>query len=118
MNTTLKAINWEECIKVTNNPKLAKDLLIIFSRELPTFESTLKKAQKQKNREELVKILHKLQGSSSYCGVTHLKNIASNLEKYLKEKNNNEKIANLFEKLFQEIDLVKVELKSVVARNS
>ena len=77
----MSAINWEDCIKQSNNkPDLAQTLLDMLSLELPEFKQTIEQAMQQLDRQKLQFSIHKLHGACCYCGANDLKRLLMSLE--------------------------------------
>lgn len=67
------------------NQDLARELYQMLQDELPTYTSDLQKHFDSGDFTSLLELTHKLNGSSTYCGVPALKEAASSLESYLKK---------------------------------
>ncbi|NMV23189.1 hypothetical protein HKB23_12305, partial [Vibrio parahaemolyticus] len=65
---------------------LAKDMLRMFMEFIPEVEAVVDQALEQVDisRDDLIHVIHKLHGSSSYCGVPRLKSLCATLEQALR----------------------------------
>lgn len=103
---TTPAINWELSLKqVGGRETLAEELITMFVKELPQSQKTINQYYQDKHFQKLSDQLHKLDGGSSYAGVTRLKSAIAELSKALKN-NQHLEIDPLFVKLNHEIDAV------------
>jgi len=92
LNATEKAhqdviIDWQAALKQSANKEdLAKDMLRMLIDFIPEVDGVVAQAQEEENfaREELIHVIHKLHGSSSYCGVPRLKSLCATLEQALR----------------------------------
>jgi two-component system, NarL family, sensor histidine kinase BarA len=81
------SIDWNLSVKLANNnADLAKDLLDMFVTDLPLASEAIHAAHNSHEHIDLLNQVHKLNGASCYCGVTHLKHLLSKMESSLKEK--------------------------------
>lgn len=81
------SIDWEAALKQSaNKVDLAKDMLKMLVDFIPEVENAVEQALEQEDfsREELIHVIHKLHGSSSYCGVPILKGLCATLEQALR----------------------------------
>lgn len=67
------------------NQDLARELYQMLQNELPTYTAEMQKHFDSGDFAALLDLAHKLNGSSTYCGVPALKEAASTLESYLKQ---------------------------------
>ncbi len=80
-------IDWQAALKQSANKEdLAKDMLRMLTEFIPEVDDVVSKALEEQNysREELIHVIHKLHGSSSYCGVPRLKSLCATLEQALR----------------------------------
>lgn len=92
LNATEKAhqdviIDWQAALKQSANKEdLAKDMLRMLIDFIPEVDGVVAQALEEENfaREELIHVIHKLHGSSSYCGVPRLKSLCATLEQALR----------------------------------
>lgn len=80
-------IDWQAALKQSANKEdLAKDMLRMLIDFIPEVEEVVDHAldQDDYSREELIHVIHKLHGSSSYCGVPRLKSLCATLEHALR----------------------------------
>ncbi len=72
------------CLKLANNkPALAHDMLQMMLSSLPTEKLGINQAVAENNIPVLGELIHRLYGSSCYCGVPQLKSISGLLDKLL-----------------------------------
>lgn len=75
------------CLKLANNkPALARDMLNMLLNGLATEKQQINSALANNNYEELGELIHRLYGSSCYCGVPRLKHISGLLDKLFQSK--------------------------------
>lgn len=85
MKNNLPIFDWQNCLEISNNnPKIAKEILKEFLKELPLMQSRIHQLYQNKNYAELKEIIHQLNGASSYCGVIHLKQLVEQIETSLR----------------------------------
>lgn len=79
-------IDWQMALKQSaNKPDLAKEMLQMLVDYIPEVNQVADQALNgESSREDLVHHVHKLHGSSSYCGVPRLKKVCETLEKGLR----------------------------------
>ncbi|MBG0754282.1 two-component sensor histidine kinase BarA [Vibrio cidicii] len=80
-------IDWQAALKQSANKEdLAKDMLRMLTEFIPDVEQIVEQAldDSQYPRDELIHVIHKLHGSSSYCGVPRLKSLCATLEHALR----------------------------------
>ncbi|KGK09213.1 two-component sensor histidine kinase BarA [Vibrio navarrensis] len=80
-------IDWQAALKQSANKEdLAKDMLRMLTEFIPDVEQVVEQAldDSQYPRDELIHVIHKLHGSSSYCGVPRLKSLCATLEHALR----------------------------------
>lgn len=81
------SIDWDAALKQSaNKVDLAKDMLQMLVDFIPEVEEIVEQALEQGDfpREDLIHVIHKLHGSSSYCGVPTLKQLCATLEQALR----------------------------------
>ncbi len=81
------SIDWDAALKQSaNKVDLAKDMLQMLVDFIPEVEEIVEQALEQDDfpREDLIQVIHKLHGSSSYCGVPTLKQLCATLEQALR----------------------------------
>ncbi|WP_282176925.1 two-component sensor histidine kinase BarA [Vibrio nereis] len=81
------SIDWDAALKQSaNKADLAKDMLKMLVDYIPEVEDVVELALEQEDfsRDELIHVIHKLHGSSSYCGVPILKSLCATLEQSLR----------------------------------
>ncbi len=111
MDRQKKQIDWSLGQRVVaGDLALATTLLHMLIQELPNFQRLLAAFYQQKNWYDLEKQLHKLHGSSCYCGVPLLKVYSQQLEKTVSTRSL-EAIGPGLEKLNQCIDTLLEEAK-------
>ncbi|WP_111643071.1 response regulator [Marinimicrobium alkaliphilum] len=75
------------CLKLANNkPTLAKDMLTMLIEGLPAEQKAINQAFRERDYERLEEQVHRLYGSSCYCGVPYLKSISGLLDKMLQKQ--------------------------------
>lgn len=85
--TNLYIIDWDRAIKLAgNNPDLAKDILILLQKQLPSDIKLLQQALAAGNYLDLKKEAHKLYGAVCYCGLPQLQGSLRSLESALKQQ--------------------------------
>jgi two-component system sensor histidine kinase BarA len=79
-------IDWQAALKQSANKEdLAKEMLQMLVDYIPEVSAIVEDAlQEEFDREQLIHHVHKLHGSSSYCGVPRLKKVCAELEKALR----------------------------------
>jgi two-component system, NarL family, sensor histidine kinase BarA len=78
------AVDHALCLKLANHkPVLARDMLKMMLESLPTEKKEIQEAASNKNLPVLSELIHRLYGSSCYCGVPQLKKITGFLDKAL-----------------------------------
>lgn len=103
---TTPAINWELSLKqVGGRESLAEELITMFVKELPLSQKTINQCYQDKHFQKLSDQLHKLDGGSSYAGVTRLKGAIAEFSKAIKNNQHTE-LDSLMSKLNYEIDEV------------
>ncbi len=103
-------IDWQMALKqAANKPDLAKEMLQMLVDYIPEVNQVVEAALNgENNREELTHHVHKLHGSSSYCGVPRLKKVCETLEKGLRAET---ALAELEPELFE----IQDEMEKVTA---
>jgi len=66
------------------NADLARELYQMLQKELPVYHEDLQDHYQQGDMESLLNMVHKLNGSATYCGVPALKAAAETLESNMK----------------------------------
>jgi two-component system sensor histidine kinase BarA len=75
------------CLKLANNkPLLARDMLKMMLDGLTCEKAQINQAINDNNNEQLNELIHRLYGSSCYCGVPRLKNICGLLDKLMQAR--------------------------------
>lgn len=94
-------IDWQAALKQSANKQdLARDMLQMLIDSIPEVDTIVESALKDEHVdvEQLIHHVHKLHGSSSYCGVPRLKNICATIEKALRSGSTIEEVEpELFE---------------------
>lgn len=90
----------------------ALDMLTMLVDTLPDTEQDIHKAFERQDYDKLQFIVHKLNGSASYCGVPKLKEAAKSLEYELQKENLNS-IEQQYAELREEINKVLEEYKQI-----
>lgn len=85
------------------NRDLAVELFGMLINELPNFRGRIVNAYGQQDHKELQEAVHKLNGSSTYCGVPALKEAANDYEVALKA-GEEARFAEMQQRLIGEID--------------
>lgn len=81
------SVDIQLCLKLANNkPALARDMLSMLLSGLETEMQQIAKALEENNYEELGELIHRIYGSSCYCGVPRLKHISGLLDKLFQSK--------------------------------
>jgi len=84
-NSNLPTIDWTLGSQLTDNSgEFLHELLIMFSKQMPEMQSALNEAFSHKKKEEIIDILHKLQGSCVYCGLLKLKAAITELSRSIR----------------------------------
>ncbi|MFY2509657.1 two-component sensor histidine kinase BarA [Vibrio pectenicida] len=94
-------IDWQVALKQSaNKTDLARDMLQMLIDYIPEVSVVVETAIERKDydREKLLHYIHKLHGSSAYCGVPRLKKVCSTIEKAL---NSGSSILELEPELFE-----------------
>ncbi|MDF2154125.1 two-component sensor histidine kinase BarA [Vibrio sp. CAU 1672] len=82
-------IDWQAALKQSANKEdLAKDMLRMLIDFIPEVDAVVEQALEQSDfsREDLIHVIHKLHGSSSYCGVPRLKSLCATIEQSLRSE--------------------------------
>lgn len=80
-------IDWQAALKQSANKEdLAKEMLRMLVEFIPEVEAAVEQTLEQEDypRDELIHVIHKLHGSSSYCGVPRLKALCATIEQALR----------------------------------
>lgn len=102
----LPIIDWEQSIILAGRkPDLAKDLLALLIKDLPSDIAAINQFYEVQNLPEMLKRVHKLHGALCYCGLPRLKTIIGRLETDLKS-NIMESLPPLIEQLDSEVALL------------
>ncbi len=81
------SVDIQLCLKLANNkPALARDMLSMLLDGLESEKQQINAAQENGAFEELGELVHRLYGSSCYCGVPRLKHISGLLDKLFQSK--------------------------------
>ncbi len=99
-------VNIAQCLSLAHQkPDLARDMLIMLVAALPDDREKLQHAHADNDYSELQEHVHRLYGSSCYCGVPELRSLAGLLDKIL-QSNQREHIDTTLESLLNAIDRV------------
>lgn len=93
-------IDWQAALKQSANKEdLARDMLQMLVDYIPEVSALVEEALEERvDSEELIHHVHKLHGSSSYCGVPRLKKVCATIEQALRSGTSIEEIEpELFE---------------------
>jgi two-component system sensor histidine kinase BarA len=86
MSSALSAIDTHLALeRAGGNQELACELYQMLQKELPNYLTTTKQYFDSGNYAALLEVVHKLNGSATYCGVPALKAAAAGLELNLKQ---------------------------------
>ncbi|WP_299694556.1 two-component sensor histidine kinase BarA [uncultured Vibrio sp.] len=102
-------IDWQAALKqAANKEDLARDMLQMLVDFIPEVYDAADKAIEDSDYpvEELIHIIHKMHGSSSYSGVPRLKSVCATIEKALRSGNSVEDIEPELFELQDELDKV------------
>ena len=81
------SVDIQLCLKLANNkPALARDMLSMLLGGLENEKQEIANALTNNNYAELEELVHRLYGSSCYCGVPRLKHISGLLDKLFQSK--------------------------------
>ena len=106
------AVNWKDCIRQSNNrPKLAEELLNMFSLELPDFQQKIQSAWRHHDLPTLKAQIHKLHGACCYCGANTLKQQLHTLENRI-DTLDMPTLSQYIQSLDSEIERVKIALST------
>ena len=109
---TQPTFDWNECLRLSNNKEsLAKDLLDMLEKELPSYQVGLKKEIQANNLEKLGQQVHKLHGACCYTGVPRLKQLTEQLESQIKS-HKKDQLVSLVQQIDQEINAVLKAIKN------
>jgi len=85
MSSTLQVVDEALALeRAGGNADLARELYQMLQKELPTYHEDLQNFYKQGDIESMLNMVHKLNGSATYCGVPALKAAAETLESNMK----------------------------------
>ena len=70
--------------QAAGNEQLAKELFQMLLAELPVTFASLKTAVADQDKQAIRDHVHKIYGSTAYCGVPALRNVAQQLESFIK----------------------------------
>ncbi len=85
MSSALNVIDPDLALeRAGGNQELARELYQMLQNELPNYLNTIQQHYNSGDYAALLEVVHKLNGSSTYCGVPALKEAASRLESTLK----------------------------------
>ncbi|WP_100752053.1 two-component sensor histidine kinase BarA [Vibrio salilacus] len=111
-------IDWQAALKQSANKQdLARDMLQMLIDSIPEVNTIVESALKddQVNLDQLIHHVHKLHGSSSYCGVPRLKNICATIEKALRSGATIEEVEPELFELQDEMEKVVASAKPYLA---
>ncbi len=104
MSEILPILDHQKAIKlVSGNKKLADDLLAMLIKELPDYKLTIEIEFKNKNKQALRDIIHKIHGGLRYLGAPALMGIISQTDVELFNLSDKQLEANI-EKIYYEVD--------------
>lgn len=84
------AIDWQQCLALSNqNPSMAKELLDMFMKDLPSYRHNIQQCFDQQDYKTLYQHVHKLHGATCYCGMPQLQAMLSAFETALKTDQQN-----------------------------
>ena len=99
MENLAAPINIRVCLKIANNNKeIAQKLVSMFIKELPGAKQDINKAFEANDLISLKKHVHKLLGSSAYCGAELIQKDLNDISKHIKD-NNQELLKNTIGRL-------------------
>lgn len=85
MDSAAKIIDTELALeRAGGNADLARELFQMLQNELPVYQEKIRSLFDNGDTSALTEIVHKLNGSATYCGVPALKAAADSLESALK----------------------------------
>lgn len=109
-NSNLPTIDWSLGSQLTDNSgEFLHELLIMFAKQVPEMQSSMNEAFNDKKKEEIIDILHKLQGSCVYCGLLKLKAAITELSHSIRTGVFSKE---LLDHVNQEMTAVLIELKN------
>ncbi len=86
MSSALNAIDTNLALeRAGGNQELARELYQMLQNELPNYRSTTRQHYENGDYDALLEVVHKLHGSTTYCGVPALKEAAASMETNLKQ---------------------------------
>jgi two-component system sensor histidine kinase BarA len=86
-NTANSSVDIALCLKLSNNkPALARDMLKMLIAGIAEEKQLIMDAMQDNNFEQAGEVIHKLYGSSCYCGVPRLKYISGLIDKLFQKK--------------------------------
>jgi two-component system, NarL family, sensor histidine kinase BarA len=86
-NTANSSVDIALCLKLSNNkPALARDMLKMLITGIAEEKQLIIDAMQDNNFEQAGEVIHKLYGSSCYCGVPRLKYISGLIDKLFQKK--------------------------------
>ena len=95
-STPTSSVDIQLCLKLANNkPALARDMLSMLLAGLADEQRQIAEQLAQGNLQEVGELVHKLYGSSCYCGVPKLKHISGLLDKLFQSKQYEQACAGL-----------------------
>lgn len=107
MSSTLNVIDPDLALeRAGGSEELARELYLMLQNDLPNYASKIQQLYHENDYKALLEVVHKLNGSSTYCGVPALKEAASSLEAHLKH-GDEESYDDGLEHLLVEIDRLK-----------
>ncbi|PMH43841.1 two-component sensor histidine kinase BarA [Vibrio sp. 10N.286.49.B3] len=102
-------IDWQAALKQSANKEdLARDMLQMLVEYIPEIDVVVEAAIEESNYspDELIHHIHKLHGSSSYCGVPRLKSLCATIEQVLRSGGTIEEVEPELFELQDEMDKV------------
>lgn len=99
----LPIFDWNQALKLAGQKRdLAKDILAMLMKELPSDIAKINQAYQEQNYSEMLRLVHKLHGALCYSGIPRLKTVIAKLETELK--------TNIMDSLPALIDLLNIEV--------
>ncbi len=97
-----------------DKPELAHELMVMLQRELPSQRRLLTEAWQRRDRGQVEKVVHKINGGTRYCGVPALQHYADQLESALIADSGD--MESLYEELLRQIDaLIATDIDTLFA---
>ncbi len=98
----------------SRNPQLAVELLDILCHDLPSDLIFIEEAYQKNDIKMLRDLFHKLKGGLCYCGVPRLRLALNILHDEVREVENVAEIQHLFDRLYEEVNLLLEEHKKLI----